>query len=101
VHPWKIEQKIAAEVSRRDRTTGAPRTVLVCSRNLASEVFEPHDGLWHEERWEPTNAQTKALIRAMHSFCGKSNRYALTGGQGRGIFISMRLVTRYPRCGQK
>jgi hypothetical protein len=36
----------------------------------------PSAGVW-------TNAQTKALIRAMHSFCGKSNRYALTGGQGR------------------
>lgn len=33
--------------------------------------------------YEPTPAQRKAVVRAMHSFVRKNPQYALTGGRGR------------------
>ena len=55
------------------------------SDELLSDLHRPprNPFVHGREPWEPTPAQRKAVIRAMHSFVRKRQQYALMGGQGR------------------
>lgn len=55
--------------------------VLVSSWYLLCDLYSPKD-TW-SFGWAPSNAQRKAVTRAMHSFVRKFPQYALMGGQGR------------------
>lgn len=88
----KIERAIMATIEDdRKGFRGEPGSVLVTSLEVARAVYNPYpttglctaveyDAL---HRWKPTMAQSTAVTRAMRSFVGKYQQYALTGGQGR------------------
>jgi hypothetical protein len=74
----KIERAIAAEIARAaklDAFIGKPGSARGCWP-VSMSLMAHHD-------WEPTNAQRKAVLHAMHTFTKKFPRYALMGGQGR------------------
>jgi hypothetical protein len=84
-----IERVIAAEIARAG--AGAyPLSVHIRSRQLTDTVYRPREnsGAGFGEAgsrwdWKPNLVQRKAIVRAMHSFVRKHQRYALAGGQGR------------------
>jgi hypothetical protein len=73
---------------------GDKRPVAEQCTALARDYFQPEDwytngalvgyvqGAWLKT-FEPSNAQRKSMIRALHSFVRKFPQYALMGGTGR------------------
>ncbi len=88
----KIERAIMAIIEDdRKGFRGEPGSVLITSLEVVRAVYNPYlatgpcttaeyDAL---HRWKPTMAQSKAVTRAMRTFVGKHQQYALAGGQGR------------------
>jgi hypothetical protein len=70
-----IQSLIEKEQSRENRMA-----VLISSWVIAGQVFRPPGWCWN---WHPTEAERKAVARAMHSFVRKFPQFALLGGHGR------------------
>ena len=92
-----IERYILDKVSEVDKD-GKNCTVSERGTALARDYFKPDDwytngalvgyqpGGWLRT-FEPSNAQRKAMIRALHSFVRKFPQYALMGGKGRKTLL--------------
>jgi hypothetical protein len=77
----RIERHILEEIERAaepDIIIGQPGAVFIRSRSLCREAFGA--ATWN---YQPTEAQRKAVTRAMRSFVRKKQQYALAGGKGR------------------
>src|SRR6187401_1804044 len=83
-----IERFILDQVSKVDEN-GKKRVVLERGTLLARDYYMPEDvrNQWESWRWEPSNAQRKAMTRALHSFVRKFPEYGLMGGNGRKTLI--------------
>lgn len=75
----RIEQAILAAIERQKAGPRA-RSVHMMAGSLAYYCYRPADSGWG---WEPTMAQQKSILRALHSFVRKHPEFALMGGQGR------------------
>jgi hypothetical protein len=74
----RIERWIAKDIERQ-RVSDPPTPIHVHAWEIACE-FKDHG--W-DFSWQPTRAQRKAVVRAMHSFVRKHPQYALTERRGR------------------
>jgi hypothetical protein len=77
-----LERMEAAQMPDQGGTT---RPVTGQATMLARDYYQPED--WGWGLYEPSNAQRKAMIRALHSFVRKFPQYALMGGTGRKTLL--------------
>jgi hypothetical protein len=81
----RVERWIAEEIARdKEARQGKPGSVLVSSWTLVCH-YQNYDH--YDWDWKPSEAQRKAILRAMLSYVRKHPQYALVGGQGRKLLF--------------